>query len=344
MPKRPAERPRPVNISDVAAAAGVSRATVSRVANGLGTVDPVLAERVRQAMAELAYSPSGTAQSLSRGATRTIAMMVPDLGNPMFQKLLQGLTNAAAVDGYRVIVADSQERLDEEMPLAREVRRMSDAIVLAAPRMDGLELLGLLGQVPPALVINRSSQGGAVPSVTIDYTAGIRALMEHLLGLGHRRIAYLQGPERSASNVFRMERIAEFVADLPAVEMSWIPCGTTMEHGYDSWPAVRESRATAVLAFDDVVALGLLGRLNEEGVSVPEALSVVGFDDIQFSRFSDPPLTTVAIDHVQMGETAWRELRAEMTGRAEHTEIFFTPELRVRRSTGPVPTPGLPPH
>lgn len=343
MPRRPAPRTRRANISDVAVAAGVSRATVSRVVNGLGTVDPALAARVRAAMEELDYAPSGTARSLSLGITHTVAMVVPDLGNPMFQKLLQGLTKAAARDGYRVIVADSQESLEEEGPLSRELRRRSDAIVLAAPRLDGPELVSLLKQLPPTLVINRSSQNGLVPSVTIDYTAGIRVLVEHLLELGHTKIGYLQGPDHSASNVFRMERLADFVADRPEMELVLVPCGSSMSDGYESWPLVRDSGVTAVLAFNDVVALGLLGRLSEEGIAVPHSLSVVGFDDIQFSRFSAPPLTTVAVDHVEMGATAWRQLRAEMAAAAsgddgpDRAEIHFTPRLRIRRSTGPVP-------
>jgi LacI family transcriptional regulator len=342
MPRRSAPRSRRTNISDVATAAGVSRATVSRVVNGLGTVDPELVARVRAVMEELEYTPSGTARSLSLGITHTVAMIVPDLGNPMFQKLLQGLTNAAARDGYRVIVADSQESLEEEAPLARELRRRSDAIVLAAPRLDGPELVELLRQVKPALVINRSSQEGLVPAVTIDYAAGISALADHLRELGHTRIGYLQGPEHSASSVYRQERLIEYVADRSDMELVLFECGSSMSDGYDSWPAVRDSGVTAVLAFNDVVALGLLGRLSEEGVEVPEGISVVGFDDIQFSRFSAPPLTTVAVDHVEMGETAWRQLHAEMGGAAAtHAEMHFTPRLQARRSSGPAPiTPG----
>ena len=340
-PGAPAQPSRAVTISDVARAAEVSRATVSRVVNGLSTVDPAIADRVRRAITELDYSPSGTARSLSLGVTNTVAMVVPDLGNPMFQQILKGFHRAAGADGYRVLVSDSQENVDEEAPLARDARRRCDAVVLCAPRMSGEALVDLMRIVRPTVVINRSSQGGVAPAVTVDYAHGIRSLAGHLLSLGHRRIAYLVGPPHSASNVLRMETLTAIADAAGDVSITWIPCGSTMNDGYGTWPAVRESGATAVIGFNDLVALGLLGRLSEEKVAVPEEISVVGFDDIEFSRFSSPPLTTMAFDQVRVGEVAWHELRDAIADRSTHSDTKFRPELVIRSSTGPIPRHAL---
>jgi LacI family transcriptional regulator len=326
---------RRATISDVARAAGVSRATVSRVMNGINTVDASIAERVLAIAADLEYAPSGTARSLSLGVTNTVAMMVPDLGNPMFQEILKGFHHAAGADGYRVLVSDSQEVVADEVALARDARRRCDAVVLCAPRSSGEALVDLLRTVQPAVVINRSTQGGVAPAVTIDYAAGIHSLVDHLVALGHRRLAYLEGPPRSASNVIRMETLEKMAQERDDLEIRWIPCGSTLVDGYRAWPDVHATDATAVIAFNDLVALGFLGRLNEESVAVPAELSVAGFDDIPFSRFSSPPLTTVTINQVRIGEVAWEKLRAAIDRSAEPAETRFRPDLVVRASTGP---------
>ncbi|MGC5170369.1 LacI family DNA-binding transcriptional regulator [Microbacterium sp. DT81.1] len=322
-------------ITDVARAAGVSRATVSRVMNGISTVDASIAERVLATASELEYAPSGTARSLSLGVTQTVAMMVPDLGNPMFQEILKGFHHAAGADGYRVLVSDSQEVVADEVAIARDARRRCDAVVLCAPRSSGEALVELLRTVQPAVVINRSTQGGVAPAVTIDYAAGIRSLVDHLVALGHRRLAYLEGPPQSASNVVRMETLEKMKQERDDLEIHWVPCGSTLVDGYRAWPDVQSTGATAVIAFNDLVALGFLGRLNEESIAVPADLSVAGFDDIPFSRFSSPPLTTVTIDQVRIGEVAWQKLRAAIDRGEEPSETRFRPDLVVRASTGP---------
>ena len=327
---------RPATISDVARAAGVSRATVSRVVNGLSTVDATIAARVRATIQALNYTPSGTARSLSLGVTNTVGMVVPDLGNPMFHEVLKGFHRAAAADGYRVLVADSQENAHEEAALAHDARKRCDAVVLCAPRMSGEELAGVLAATSPSVVINRADTPGAAPSVTVDYESGIRAVAQHLVSLGHRRIAFLAGPPASASNAARIAGLEAFLRDRPDVELVRIPCGSSMDDGYQSWPSVEAAAVTAVLAFNDLVALGLIGRLHESGVRVPEDLSVAGFDDVPFGRFSVPALTTVSVDQSGVGATAWRQLHARITGRESRETTVFRPELIVRQSTGVV--------
>ncbi|GAA4775698.1 LacI family DNA-binding transcriptional regulator [Microbacterium gilvum] len=333
--KRARKHPvRETTIQDIAAHAGVSKATVSRVVNGVPTVAEDIAERVRASVAELGYTPSQTARSLSLGVSRTIGVLAPDLANPMFQQVLHGVHRAAAADGYRVLVADTLEDEAGETGAAQDIRNRTDALVLIAPRMTRPELLDLLPRVQPVAVVNRTTGRNAVVA-QVDYAAGIQVLARHLVSLGHSRIAFLSGPEASRSNHERQHGLTAFREEHPGIEIMELAGGSSFEHGYDAWEAIRASGATAVIAFNDIVALGLLGRLDEEGVHVPEELSVTGFDDIPFSRFSAPPLTTMTVDLSGVGAAAWRELHAEMTGEERRDPVVFMPVLTVRGSTGP---------
>ena len=330
MSTRPAQR---VTIAHVAEAAGVSRATVSRVMNGLATVDPEIGQRVRDAATKLNYMPSTVARSLAIGRTQTVAIVVPDLANPMFQETLRGLTRAAAREGYRVLVADSIENPDEEIILAREARRRCDALVLVSPRMDPSVLAGLLPELAPVVLVNRESPVSGVPSLAVDYGAGIRRIVSELQRLGHRRVAYLAGPEGSHGNRARLDALRQL--DAAAPEIVEIPCGAMFEDGYRVRDAVLDSGATAAVCFNDLVALGLLGALHEAGVAVPERISVTGFDDIPFARFASPALTTASVPQTQLGEQAWTRLWDLLNSREPEHDLTVTPHLEVRASIGP---------
>lgn len=323
---------RATTINDIAHAAGVSKATVSRVLNGLPTVNPEIASMVRGVIDELGYTPSQTARSLSLGVSRTVGVLVPDLGNPMFHQVLHGFNQAAARDGYHVVVSDSFENADAEPELARDLRDRTDAVALFSPRMTRPDLLGLLPRVAPVAVFNRTT-GKNAGSVLIDYHEGLIVLARHLISLGHRRIAYLAGPAYARANWERERGLAEVRDAESAVEIIDVPCGHSFEDGYNSWPALRDTGASAVIAYNDVVALGLLGRLSEEGVPVPGRLSVAGFDDIPFARYSSPSLTTMTAGLSGIGEQLWAVLRAEITAEPLREPIMFSPELAARGST-----------
>ncbi|WP_251452163.1 LacI family DNA-binding transcriptional regulator [Microbacterium sp. Marseille-Q6648] len=323
---------RPTTITDIARVAGVSKATVSRVLNGVGTVNDELARRVREVIDELGYTPSQTARSLSLGISRTVGVLVPDLGNPMFHQVLNGFNRAAARDGYHVVVADSFEDPEREAELAQDLRDRTDAVALFAPRMTRISLLALLPRVAPVAVFNRTT-GKNAGSVLIDYREGVILVARHLIELGHRRIVFLAGPADSRSNWEREKGLTDLRETEPEVEIIDLACGHSFEDGYNAWPALRETGATAVIAFNDVVALGLLGRLAEEKVVVPDQMSVAGFDDIPFSRYSSPSLTTMTSRLSEIGERIWTVLRAEMTADPIREPVMFSPALAVRRST-----------
>jgi len=323
-------------ITDVAREAGVSLATVSRVMNGNATVDSELAARVRTAAAALGYTASPLARSLVLGRTQTIAVVVPDLANPTFQEILRGLSRAAANDGYHVLIADSAEQVDEERVLAGETRRRTDGVVLCAPRMPDDELAALLPALAPAVVVNRPPQA-ATPVVAADYRSAFGDLIDHLYGLGHRRLLYLAGLSRSASNAARLAALADARAAHADLEIDELPCGVDFDSGAAAAAAVRRSAATGVLAFNDLVAMGLLSALADRGVRVPQDISVAGFDDIPFAQYTTPPLTTAAVPAADLGTQAWRAMHAQLTGGQADAAVSLTPRLIVRASTGPAP-------
>jgi LacI family transcriptional regulator len=325
-----------ITIADVARAAEVSRATVSRVMNGRLSVAPEIVARVRAAAERLNYRPSDLARSLSLGRTNMVALVVPDLGNPLFQQILRGITNASAAAGYQVLVAETDEDPAAEAGIAIEARRRCDALILVSPRMDEQGLLELLPQVQPVILVNR--QGPAdIASVVVDYGRAVRIVVDHLVGLGHRRLAFLSGPSASASNRLRLRALEVAEREIPGLDLVRLECGWSIEDGYAAVERVLESHATAVVAFNDLVAFGLLARLNEVGVAVPADLSVTGMDDIGLARFAVPSLTTVRVPQKDLGELAWQRLHASIT--ASGDDASAVPELRlaVRASTGPVP-------
>ena len=328
--------PKGVTISDVAARAGVSLATVSRVLNGNATVDPVLAARVRDAAAELSYTANPLARSLVLGRTQTVAVVVPDLGNPTFQAILRGLSRAAAADDYHVLIADSAESVDEERILARETRRRTDGLILCAPRMPGDELRALVAGIAPVVLINREA-GDGVPAVRADYRGALGELLAHLYALGHRSLVYLAGVARSVSNSARLDAISRFVAEHPDVVVHELPCGVDFDSGAAAAAAVLQSGATAVLAYNDLVAMGLSSAVQASGCRVPADLSIAGFDGIPFAAYTTPPLTTAAVPAAELGARAWAAMRAVLEGAEPGAPVTLMPEIVVRGSTGPAP-------
>lgn len=332
-------------ISEVAAEAGVSRATVSRVMNGQKSVDPKIADRVREAAQKLDYRPSTLARSLSLGRSGTVAVVAPDLRNPMFQEVLRGVMDAANADDYRVLITETADRIEDEYEIAREARLRCDALILVSPRMSQPDLEKLLSHVSPVVLINRTSQDHEVPALCIDHRTGVERLLDHLVALGHTDLAYSGGPPGSISDMPRRAALRATSDRHPNVSIREIPGGATVDSGYAAADAVLASHATAVLAFNDLAAFGLLARINETGLTAPDGISVTGFDDNYLARYATPSLTTVNVPHGELGRQAWHRLSALIGhnhgdgAEPHHAGMLttFTPELTVRASTGPVP-------
>lgn len=325
-----------VTISNVAAAAGVSVATVSRVMNGVPTVDPELAARVKKVAGQLGYLPSATAQNLARGRTGLVGVLVADLANPLFDLILKGIAAGAAEDGYRTLIADANETPSEELVRAEELARHTDGLILCGPRMPDSDLTELLYSARPIVVANRRPPRGLFPTVWVDSHEPLAELCRHLYGLGHRHFAYLAGPEHSAANRDRWAACEEAVAN--KASLHYVECGAMMQGGHEGADRALDTGATCLIAYNDLVALGALARVRELGMEVPGEVSIAGVDDIPYSRYMTPALTTVAIPKVDFGREAWRLLAPWLDDRKGRNSRCLSAELILRDSTGPAPT------
>ena len=309
-------------IRDVARAAGVSASTVSRSFGRPDKVDEQTRQRILKAAAVLEYQPNRAAQSLITGRTGNIGILVPDLANPFFPSVVKGAQTRALELGYPVLLADSNENPSAELRLGRNLARLVDGLILCSPRTNELELRETQ-RLCPVVLVNRRVEG--IPAVTIDNAGGMRQAVTHLHALGHRRVGYVGGPLTSYSNLERHAAASQHLAD---AGMACVHVGSyepSFEGGRDAADAVLLADVTAVIVYDDVMAIGLLSRLTAYGVAVPAELSVVGFDDVPLASMFTPALTTVRIPREQAGRAAVDYLHALLTAR--QGDIQPPPEL-----------------
>ena len=320
----------PSTIREVAAAAGVSLATVSRVLSGARSGEDAMAKRVLRAAAELDFRPNPAAQSLRRPVS-TVGVIVPDLANPYFAEVLKGVSGAAEAVGQRMLVADSGENPAEEIRLLRELARWSSGVILCSPRMASRQLTAASSRIGRMVLINRKTSGH--PGVMVDFGAGIGDICAHLRGLGHEHIAYLQGPLLSWSDAER--RRALQAQARRGLRIEFLTCGAGTTDGYAATDAALATGATAIVAFSDYVALGVLIRVGELQLRIPEDVSITGFDDIPVSGIVGPGLTTASVSKTNLGRLAHELLSVEDVDR----HVIVRPSLIVRGSTGPPGTP-----
>ncbi|GAA5202107.1 LacI family DNA-binding transcriptional regulator [Microbacterium jejuense] len=326
---------RPATIGDVARLAGVATSTVSRALTTPGRVSEATRQRVVAAAAELSYVPSTHARSLVSGATRTVALLVPDIANPFYFGLIRGAQRQLRAAGYAQLLVDTEESAEIEAETIDLMRKSADGVILAASRLDERQLAAL-AQRQPIVTVNRDVPG--VPSVILDTPDGARQALLHLRSLGHHRIAYVGGPADSWSNARRWQALEAAAGELD-VELHrsgpWMPHA---DAGATAADAVVGA-ATACIVFNDVLAFGMLRRLRERGVRVPEDLSIVGCDDVFGADFCEPPLTTVAAPIEEAGRVAVTMLLDTIGGTGSgRTRAILPTYLRARRSSGPAPT------
>lgn len=317
-------------IRDVAGASGVSIATVSRALAGSTIVAPATRERVRRAAEELGYQPNRAARQLVTGRGQAIGLVLPDLQNSFYASVAKGMQRRVRAAGLSAMIADTDEDPDAEREVLDQLAAVVDRLVLASPRVSDGDLRDL-AQRCAVVLINRELPGLA--SVVGDNAGGIRQSVTHLLALGHQRIGYAGGPETSWSDARRRAGLAEL--DLPAAA-EIVDLGAfraSQAGGVAAADLALAAGVTAVLAFNDQLALGVLGRLADRLVPVPDRLSVVGFDDVPVARLLAPPLTTVAVPTIEIGERAAGLLVDPPAEGAP--QIVLEVELQVRRSSAP---------
>lgn len=333
------------DIRAVAALAKVSIATVSRTINGAPVVSEKLSRRVWAAIEQLNYYPNTLARSLVSGRSRILGIIVENITNPFFPELIQSFEEIAIANGYEILVSSSNS---DPAVLTTCVRRMIERKVEGVAVLTFGEEEPVLEQLAyhdiPMVLAEFHLDDPKASTILLDYSTGIRAAIQHLAELGHSKIGFLAGPHTIHSAVTRENdfRNAMEQAGL-AIQKNWIiECNHTLKGGVAGFEQLQSltSRPTAVICSNDMTAIGVLRAAYLKGLKVPQDLSVVGLDDIDFAEFTLPPLTTIRLSRVDLARAAFEALRqqAENPGSAKISrEFLVSTSLVVRGSTGAPP-------
>jgi LacI family transcriptional regulator, repressor for deo operon, udp, cdd, tsx, nupC, and nupG len=335
---------RAARIQDVAKLADVSTATVSRALATPERVSPEARARVLEAIAKTGYVPNPAARTLRSQKTYMVLVVLPDLSNTFFSKILRGIEETLFEAGYGMIISDLDGSPEKEAHFAA---------FTAAGRVDGAILLNghLFGQSRegegqparikiPLVAVCEAIPGADIPQIEIDNRAAAYGMTQHLASLGHRSIAYVSGP---ASNILERERFQGFkdgleTAGLPFDPALVLPGDYTIEAGVRAGQdlVARSTRPTAVFCTSDEMAIGLMRTLFSAGLRVPEDISVAGFDDIEFAAVAEPPLTTIHQPRRELGQAAASALIELLQGRSSPKRIRLETELVIRDSVAPL--------
>ena len=337
-----------VTVRDVAQRAGVSTATVSRTINGTATVSAETLDRVRAAIADLDFRPTPAAQNLRRRRTGNIALVTPSIVNPFFPELVAGVHPEVARRGYSLLLIDSDDPVREAARVAGS--RLVDGVLLVASVHPGRRLTDGPSTAVPVVAFDREPATPTTAVVQCENVAGATAVVEHLIGLGHTRIAHLRGPAGLDVAEQRADgyRKALAAAGLPVDERLVRAGEFTEDSGYEVTLRLLAEPAppTAVFAANDMMAVGAIAALRDRGLRVPEDVSVAGFDGIHLGRYLQPPLTTYAQPVAALARRAVDLLLdaveaatpgARPPGRAATPAYRLLGELLVRGSTAPPP-------
>jgi LacI family transcriptional regulator len=329
------------DIRTVAALAKVSIATVSRTINGSPAVSDRLSKRVWLAIQQLNYFPNTHARSLVSGRSRILGIIVENITNPFFPELIQSFEEIAVAHGYEILVSSSNS---DPAVLTTCVRRMLER------KVEGVAVLSFGAEEPvldqlvhrnvPMVLAEFRPDDPKVSTILLDYSTGIHEAVNHLSALGHTKIAFLAGPHKLHSAITRENDYrAAMVAARLGMEPKWvIECDHTLKGGVVGFGKLwaLADRPTAILCSNDMTAIGVLRAAYMQGLHVPQDLSVVGLDDIDFAEFTLPPLTTIRLSRAELARAAFEALRqqAEDAGNPKmQREFLVSTSLVVRGST-----------
>jgi LacI family repressor for deo operon, udp, cdd, tsx, nupC, and nupG len=328
-----------VSIKDIAKAAGVSHSTVSRALADSPLVAEETKRRVRCLAKKMGYSPSAIARGLVTKRTQTVGLVVTTIADPFVSEVVRGIEETALDNGYSVILCDSNAEPQREITAVRTLReKRVDGIIVTASRVGNL-YLPLLEEVEvPIVLINNQRAGRYVYSVATDNVHGGEMITNHLLELGHRRIGYITGPEGASSSLDRLEGYkralrAHRIKFTDSVISSGNGCPDGGERGMRQLLALSPP-PTAVFCYNDMTAVGAMAEARRMGFRVPQDFSVVGFDDIAFAAYVDPPLTTVEQRKYEMGQMAMGMVLDILAGADTVPDITLQGQLVVRGSSG----------
>jgi DNA-binding LacI/PurR family transcriptional regulator len=330
------------DIRAVAALAKVSIATVSRTINGSPVVSDRLSKRVWAAIEQLNYFPNTHARTLVSGRSRLLGIIVENITNPFFPELIQSFEEVAVAHGYEILVSSSNS---DPVVLATCVRRMLER------KVEGVAVLSFGAEEPvldqlmhhdiPIVLAEFRLGDPKVSTILLDYSTGIHEAVKHLVNLGHTRIGFLAGPHKLHSAITRENDFRNAMDQTGLrVNQDWIiECDHTLKGGVTGFGKLQtlSMRPTAILCSNDMTAIGVLRAAYMDGLRVPEDLSVIGLDDIDFAEFTLPPLTTIRLSRADLAHAAFEALRQqaeEASNPKKQTEFLVSTSLVVRGSTG----------
>ena len=333
-----------MNIQAVAKLAKVSTATVSRTINGSAKVSPGTAERVHKAIEALNFYPDTNARALGSGRSNLFGLIISDIMNPFFPELVKSFEDFAVANGQDVLIANTNydsERM--KLCVRRMLQRRVDGVAVITSEMDESLVASFSRLHIPLVFLDSVEPGPGVSCVRIDYTTGIDSAVDHLTHLGHRRIAFISGPMRLTSARIRYKAFMESSASEHLDRNPHLveEGNHRVDGGHEAMKRILASDATptAVLASNDLTAIGAMGAITEAGLRVPEDVSVVGYDDIQLSAFTTPPLTTVRLPREEIARSAFdallKAIQPGVPKSARGQEYLVHPTFVVRKSTGP---------
>ena len=328
-------------IRDVAEEAGVSVATVSHVINDTHYVSPELTQRVHDAIESLGYRPNRLARALSRQVTPMLALMVPDISNPYWAQVARVVQDITDQYDYSVIVCSTDGVLKRELRFLRSLSGWISGLILHPYHVGHQQVSQCIGDTVPVVILGDFLPGHEQPAdwdhVQGDNEGGAHAAVEHLLQLGHRRIAFIQGPPNTPSSAGRLTGFLRALdcADVEFDESLLIPGDYTREGGRAGISKLMDTEEppTAVFCANDLMALGALEAARQRGCQVPRDLSIVGFDDIDEAGRASPPITTVKGPPQRLGKVAAEMLIERLKGRVESQRVKLAFSLVVREST-----------
>ncbi|WP_247046299.1 LacI family DNA-binding transcriptional regulator [Arthrobacter rhizosphaerae] len=322
-------------IYDIAKVAGVNPSTVSRALSKPGRVSAKTQKLIEKAAAELNYQVNPFARALPTGRTNTIGLIVADITNPTFFDIIRGAQATGNVRDYTLVLAESAESGATELTVARRLMSTADGLILASPRMNDADIRSLFAD-KPVVVINREVEG--VPCVIPDVRKGIGEAVRSIAANGHKKLAFVAGPAQSWMSARRWEGVQE-ACEWSGVEVIRLESTKpTVDGGRQVARDVLSSGASAVMTYNDLLAIGLMQELQAAGLDIPDQISIIGFDDIFGADFTTPPLTTVRSPLEACGKAAAARLLDLLHGNGELARTLqVETQLVLRGSSGRSP-------
>jgi LacI family transcriptional regulator len=329
-----------MDIREIARRAKVSTATVSRAINRVPTVDPQLAKRVWRVVDELGYYPNTQARALVLGRSRIFGLIVSEITNPFFPEIVQTFEDLAVENNYEILLTSTvHDPKRMESAVRRMIERRVDGVAILTFGMEEALLEHLRERKVPLVFVDVAPEVAGIANIRVNYLAGIRQAVQHLAALRHTRIAFIAGPSHLKSAGARREAFKTSMTEIGLSPDLIVVGDHRMEGGMKALLQLinLSDRPTAVLCSNDMTAIGVLREAYEQNISIPDDLSVVGFDDIRLAEFTIPPLTTVQMSQCQLAKIAFQallnEVETEPASRVHH-KYELTTSLILRRSTG----------